>query len=747
MKQIVIIFYILSAQFILAQTDSLQTKSPKIGLVLSGGGAKGLAHIGVIKEIEKTGLKIDYIGGTSMGAIIGALYASGYTGNQLDSIFKDTNFDTLISDEIPRNTKTFFEKEDADKYALTFPFDNFKLKFPSAISKGQNIYNLLSKLLFHVKDIDNFNELPIPFLCVATNVEKGNPVVFNSGYLPRAITASGALPTLFSPVIIDETIYVDGGVLNNYPVDEVKAMGADIIIGVDVQDSLRTREKLTTALDVLVQVNNYRTIENMVVKKEKTTFYINPNIDDFSVVSFNEGTKIVEAGALATAPYIEAFKELALNQQKNNKPNNKINNLKQFYIDEVIINGNKKYTRSYILGKLKLKTPSLVTYETFSQGVNNLSATGNFYEIDYNFIDTPKKNHYKLFLNIIENKSTTSLRLAAHYDNLYKSAALVNITQKRLLTNNDIASLDLIVGDNLRYDFEYYIDKGFNWSIGVSSRLLYFEKNVGLSFLEEELEVPNNFQLNRISLEFEDITNQLLFQTVFQRVFQLGLGAEHKYILNKSETIGIDQDNRPGTVFENSNFYSAFGILNYDTLDDRFFPTNGFIFNGTFNWYLFANSTTKNFEPFSIAKAKMGYAIKILPQLSSFITTEGGLKIGSNNTNALDFFLGGFGYRPTNNFVEFYGYDALDIRGNTYLKTALDLDFEFIKKNHLIFSANIANAGNNLFENATWIDGIDYTGYAIGYSLETFLGPLEIKYSYSPEIKENQLQISAGFRF
>ena len=263
MKNVFIIVSLFFTATLVAQNDTIPKKDLKVGLVLSGGGAKGLAHIGVLKEIEKAGVRIDYIGGTSMGAIIGALYASGYSAHQLDSIFNVLDFETLIRDDVPRRAKTFYEKDDDEKYALTFPFDNFQLRFPSAISKGQNVYNLLSRLLLHVKDVDDFNNLPTPFLCIATDVEKGKQVIFDKGYLPRMIAASGALPSLFSPVTIDDTIYIDGGVVNNYPIDEVKALGADIIIGVDVQDDLRSREELQSAIDVLLQINNYRTIESM----------------------------------------------------------------------------------------------------------------------------------------------------------------------------------------------------------------------------------------------------------------------------------------------------------------------------------------------------------------------------------------------------------------------------------------------------------------------------------------------------
>ncbi|MGB3776163.1 MAG: patatin-like phospholipase family protein, partial [Leeuwenhoekiella sp.] len=147
MKKVVVFFILLTYWSFQAQRDKLvipKNEDLKIGLVLSGGGAKGLAHIGVLKEIEKAGIKIDYIGGTSMGAIIGALYASGYNAEQLDSLFTAVNFSQLIQDALPRSSRSFYEREDIEKYAVTLPFNNFKISLPSAISKGQNIYNLFT---------------------------------------------------------------------------------------------------------------------------------------------------------------------------------------------------------------------------------------------------------------------------------------------------------------------------------------------------------------------------------------------------------------------------------------------------------------------------------------------------------------------------------------------------------------------------------------------------------------------------
>lgn len=744
MKQILLIIFLMLSTFSFSQEKG--ERDIKVGLVLSGGGAKGLAHIGALKVIEESGVRIDYIGGTSMGAIIGALYASGYSAKQLDSIFSQTDFSTLIQDNIPRSAKTFYEKQEAEKYALVLPFDKFRVGFPSSLSKGQNVYNLLSKLTSHVSTITDFSELPIPFFCVATNIETGKEVILDHGYLPRAVTASGALPSLFSPVIINDMLLIDGGVVNNYPVNEVRAKGMDIIIGIDVQDSLKTRDNLKSAFDVLVQINNYRTIRDMTEKRKETDIYIHPNIEDFSVVSFDEGKNIVASGVDAADSFREELAKLASQQRHIEKQEIKFENQDTIFIKEVKIEGIEKYSRSYVLGKLKLRTPDKITYLDFSEGINNLSATGNFQDINYKFFED-ENNENTLLLQLRESNSSMMLRFAAHYDDLFRTAALVNFTKKRLLTNNDIASLDLIAGDNLRYNFEYYIDKGFYWSVGFNSKYHFFETDVPISYIRADLDDEISLPINSLTIKYSDFTNQLYFETLFRRTFILGLGGEHKYLRYLTETIGTDENNLPRTVFESTNYYSAYGFLKYDSYDNSFFPKSGVYFSGDFHWYLLANGRNKDFEPFSLAKAKLGYAHTIFNKFSANVTAEGGFKWGGPQTTSLDFALGGYGFKEMNNIIPFIGYEAISLRGNTYLKSTLTFDYEIYRKNHINISANIANVGNDLFETGDWIDGVDYSGFSVGYGLETVLGPMEIKYSYSPEMDKSEWYVALGYRF
>lgn len=717
----------------------------KVGLVLSGGGAKGLAHIGALKIIEEAGVRIDYIGGTSMGAIIGALYASGYTAHQLDSIFSKTDFSKLIQDEIPRRAKSLSEKEDSEKYVVVLPFDSFKIGFPSGLSRGQNVYNLLAKLTNHVSDVTDFSELPIPFLCIATNIETGQEVVLDKGYLPSAVVASGALPSLFNPVVIDDMVLVDGGVVNNYPIDELRAKGMDQIIGVDVQDSLKSWDELQSAFRILTQINNYRTINDMKIKRGKTDVYIHPDIRDFSVVSFDEGRRIVQSGEESASKYLDELKQIA--QQQKTKPNRKIAFQKQdtILIKEVEITGNENYSRSYIMGKMGIKAPMKLSYSDFGEGVNTLSATGNFNSINYRF----KGNHAegaKLNLNVSENKSQTSLRFALHYDDLFRTGALINFATKSLLTGNDKLSLDLIAGDNLRYNFEYYIDKGFHWSWGLNSKYHFFEAKVPFEFVSlesgEDLPIP----LNKIVVNYSDFTNQIYIETLLGRTFVLGVGGEHKYLRYLSETIG-GETGTSKTLFESTNYYSGYGYMNYDSYDNRFFPTNGFFFAGDFHWYLLSHGRNIDFEPFSIAKAEIGYAFSPFKKFSVNYVAKGGLKIGKKGGTPLDFALGGYGFKEMNNIIPFFGYRSVSIRGNTYLMSTLTLDYEIFRRSHINVGFNFANVGNDLFRSTEWFEKADYTAFSLGYGLETFLGPMELKYAYSPETAEGYWHVALGYRF
>ncbi len=725
-----------------AQNNSFDKNDQKVGLVLSGGGAKGLAHIGALKVIDSLGVKVDYVAGTSMGAIIGSLYASGYSGEELDSIFKIADFESIITDNLPRASKGFFERNDEEKYVVKLPFDNFKVQLPSALSRGHNAYNMLLKLQLHVNEIEDFSKLPIPFFCIATNIETGKQVMLEKGNLTQSVMASGALPSLFQPVEINNQILIDGGVVNNYPIDELRAKGMDIIIGIDVQDSLMDRTELTSAPDVLLQINNFRTIKDMGVKSKKTDIYIKPDISNYNLVSFDAVNELIDLGELAGIERLSQLKRLTKRTSEYiTKPIIK----DSISISDINFEGLSRYTRSYVLGKLKLKKDEKISYERFAKGVNSLVATNNFDALEYRLKTSKDKEGYDFHTNLKEAKTSAFLKFGLHYDGLYKSGALVNATKKQLFFNNDIASLDIVLGDNVRYNFEYLIDKGFYWSIGLRSRYNEFHRNINAQLLLNESEIDAT-GLNKIDIELQDQTNQFYLQTLFRKDFALSLGAEHKRLEISSETLATGDEDED-FLFENTDYFSLFGNLKLDTYDDKYFPKKGVYFNGDIHWYLFASDFNKEFDGFSITKADLGYAMSLSNKLALNLKASGGFKLGDKSTQTLDFALGGYGNDLINNFIPFLGHDFISLTGNSYLLAYAGLDYELFKKQHLTFEANWTNINDDIFETGEWLSLPDHRGYALGYAIDTFVGPIQAKYSYSPERKKGIWYFTLGFWF
>jgi len=711
---------------------------PKIGLVLSGGGAKGFAHIGVLKALEKEGVAIDYIGGTSMGAIIGALYASGYTANQLDSIFKTVDTDALMQDYIPRISKSFNEKRNDEIYALQLPFDDFKLGMPAALSKGMYNYNLLSRLLGHVRHIEDFSQLPIPFLCIGTDAVSGEQVLLNKGLLPQSVLASGAFPSLYTPVEIDGKIIIDGGVVNNYPIDEVRAMGADIIIGVDVQDGMKKKEDLRGATDVLMQIANYGMYKGMEEKAKQTDIYIKPDIIGYTVISFDKGDEIIKKGIEATELQINKIRAIATNYNKPQLPS--YENFDSISLKRIEINSLKNYTRSYVLGKLSMPIDECVPFSKLQTGINNLNASQNFTGINYRFIKDQETAEDILQLHLTESPIKRFVKFGLHYDHLYKSSLLINVSQKKMLSKNDVASLDFVVGDNVRYNFNYFIDNGIRWSFGIQSKLSKFKHNI--RSIHHNIVPIIDYEPLVYNAEFLDISNRIYIQNYYQNKFLIGLGIEHKYQR-------FDSNNAPMNKawIDNSHYLTPYFTILLDTYDNKYFPTKGVRFASELKHFSVSSDYNGNFEPFSILNTEIGFAKTFFNRLSFSFLGDIGITIGSEPSSNHKFFHGGYGFESLSSIKPFYGYNVMTLNADSYIKALFSLDYRFHKKHHLNISANFAQMTDSMFETDEWIDLPKYSGYALGYGLQTIIGPVEVKQSYSPEVKKHFTWFSVGFWF
>lgn len=732
--------FILILLFIIPTLFFSQERQPKVGLVLSGGGAKGFAHIGVLQELEKAGVQIDYIGGTSMGAIIGGLYASGYKADQIKQVIDKIDFVALLKDDIPRREKPFFEKAYKGKHAVSLPIKKGTIGLPLGLSRGQNILNFLTELLAPVDEISDFSKLPIPFYCVATDLESGVEVLLEKGSLALSLRASGSFPSLLNPVEIDGKLLIDGGVVNNFPVDIMKKKGVDIIIGVNVQGNLYNKDELASVASILGQIINFQMYSKANDKIKLVNIYMRPDILEYNVISFEEKEKIIKEGVKVTKPFRVVFDSIA-RLQKNKKLNRKIDEKSEkFVVDRITISGNKNYTNNYILGKLQIKKGDSLTYKDTSKKINTLTATNNFKRIDYHF----KKsfNGKTLNLNVKEDDTNSFLRLGVHYDLLYQSGVLLNYNHKKLVFKNDELSFDFIVGDKIRYNLEYFVDNGFLLSYGLKSRYNTFKSNA----------IYYTHNTNKIGVSFSDFTNSLYLQTTLDKKFAFGFGVEHKNTKISSETF---LTNNKETVFDNSNYINSFGFLKLDTFNKDQFPTKGFYADVGFKWYMWSNrndnisdfdTNANTFNQFSQLEGTFGFATTFWNKLTLHYTSQAGFTLGEEDTEVFDFRLGSYNQNFIHNLYPMYGYDVSELTNQSFLKSEFAVRYSIAEKHYATALANFARVEKNVFLGGELFKDIK-SGYAIGYGLETLVGPIELKYSWSPDHNEKYWLFNLGFWF
>lgn len=715
-------------------------EQPKVGLVLSGGGAKGFAHIGIIRELEKAGVQIDYIGGTSMGSVIAGLYAVGYDSYQIEKLIKRTDFFSLIQDKIPRREKTYFEKTYVEKHAFTLPFNNGRLELPLGLSKGQNALNLLTELFAPVDSITDFSKLPIPFYCLATDIETGEEIILEKGSIPLAVRASSSFPSLVNPVDVDGRLLIDGGVVNNFPADIMKSKGMDIIIGVNVQGELVKRDAMTSITEVLGQIISFQIHSKTTEQIQNVDVHIQPNVKSYSLTSFNKTSEIIEEGLKEGKLYASVFKEIAKKQKTKKQKKKLILKENFFLVDSIILKGNERYNRNYILGKLQLEEGDSVSYKQTSKKINTLTATNNFERIDYFFNNSVKGK--RLTLVVKEEKIKSYLRIGVHYDEVYKSGVLLNYNYKKIFFSNDEVSADVVIGDNLRYDLQYFIDNGFLPSYGLSSRFNTFSTNLTL----------NVAGVNKINLEYRDFTTRFFTQTTLDKKFALGFGLEHKKLRVKTETI---LTNNEETLFDDSNYINSFAFLKLDTYNKKMYPTQGFNIDLKGRWYMYSDRNdvlnklsegSNSFQQFSQLNGLFSGVFSFREKLSFQYFLEAGFTFGDENSQVFDYRLGGNNKNYINNFTPFYGYEIGALSNQSFLKTAIDIRYQFLQKHYASAFMNFARVEENAFDFED-IAGSRKTGYGIGYSLETLVGPVEFKYTWSPDHNDGFFLFNLGFWF
>ena len=729
-----ILFLIIGWQLSSQSTDQ---RKIKVGLVLSGGGAKGFAHIGVLKAIEEAGVTIDFIGGTSMGAIVGSLYACGYSVDELEIIVQKMNFKDYLDNEVSRDLMPFYLREIDGKYAVKLPIFDNKIQLPSGWSNGQNVLNQLSKYTQHVSNVQDFNNLPIPFFCIATDLETGKQVILNKGNLPEAVRASAAFPTLVKPIEIDDKWLIDGGVVNNFPIDEVKNMGADFIIGVDVSSQeLYKKKDLQSAINIMQQLVDYQMVnEKNLAKSNKADIYIRPINKAYNTFSFENAQDIIKLGYDTAIQQIDGLRELGEKQNSDKLPKKNIVVLDKFKVKGIHFSGNQNYKYAYLIEKLQLRLGKTITFDDLFNGINRLWATENFTQIQHH-IDMEGEEGI-IYIDLSENPTKSFVQLGLHYDDLFKAGVLLNWTSNHILFGTDHLSTDVVIGEKLRYNFDYFIDNGVHLSIGLQSVLQNFE------FYSNFNENYSTFEpiMNLKTLDYLNVTNRLNFQYVYKDNSAFGFGLEHQYITFK--------DKSPNAVildYENKHYANIYSYLKHDTYDHRMYPKSGIYFELNGKWYLNSKNSYDILKPIMQGKAQFGFAKTYFDKLTLQASSSAGLTFGNNSNPFIDFHLGGSNENYLNNFNEFIGYPFASMGNNSFLKTSISLRYEFIKNQYFGFITNVARTEDYFLKDFKLLNNTK-SGFGIFWGYKSMAGPIQVIYAKSPELKKNYWSVKLGYWF
>lgn len=739
MKGTKIIITLITA-LMLCTTGIAETHPPtsrkKIGLVLSGGGAKGMAHIGALKVIEQAGIPIDYVVGTSMGSIIGGLYAIGYTPQQLDSLVRVQDWGFLLSDRTPRSDKNMAEREADEKYILSVPFSRISIKeVTGGVIKGQNISNLFNQLTFGYHDSIDFNKLPIPYACVAEDIATGKEVDFHSGKLATAMRASMAIPGVFTPVRMDSMVLVDGGTINNYPVNVARKMGADIIIGVDVQSNLKPANELEGMGDILGQLINLMGQDMYEKNLKETNALIKVNVEGYSAASFSHEAidTLIRRGEEAAILQWDALKKLKkeLGLPESYIPPKRIGykSIKQVYIRNIDFVGIDEEDEDWILKRCKLKENNFDDIERIEEATTIIRANTNYSSVSYQ-LEKVSGNIYDLRY-ILNQKQENRINIGVRYDTEETVSLLINATTTFKTRMPSYASITARLGERFGGKLGYGVEVSPLATLGLSYQFMY-----------NDIDYHEMGQRSFNSV-FRYHMAELSYANVWLRNLRFSLGLRYE-LYDYDKFLHLD-GNKPWGDIKAEHFFTYFANVHYDTYDKAYFPNRGVNFRAGYTLYTDNFTQYEGYTPFSAVAGAFEGIIPVTNRFSVLPSVYGRLLIGKGIPYSKRNTMGGDileQYLPYQ--LPFAGTMNVQLMDNTLIIGGLKLRQRMGNIHYLTFSASYAL-------NSHKIKGIfeekDMFGCAITYGVDSIFGPLEATLNYTNHSDKTGLYINLGYKF
>ena len=756
----------------------IRKSRPTVALVLSGGGAKGAATVGVLKYLEQYDLPVDMVVGTSIGGLVGGMYALGYKADYLDSLFRNMDWGVALSDEVDKSYIPYSRIRYKEKYLLSFPFyykqDDYKNfirgdmpfaagrsrelhlgaeegedisslargnlmgSLPSGFVFGQNVNQIITSRTVGYSDSTDFFKMPIPFACVATDMASGRAKIWHEGSLNLALRSTMSIPGLFAPVRTGGMVLVDGGMRNNFPVNIARQMGADIIIGIDLSDSTPGADEIQNLGDILMSTMNLFDDDAFNLNVRNVDVHIHPNLKGYNMLSFNRtAVDTMYARGYKAAqemkPQLDAVRHrLGKARFRYNAPPAVDLGQAPVIIEDIDIVGVTEKEAEYLRSKMYIKPGSIVDKKLIEQEIAAIFGKGSYDYVTYEL--RGKKEPYRLRI-LCKRGPMHQIGFGARIDSQDIVSLLLNVG----LNTNAMQghSLDLTA----RISLNPYLDVRYSYN---APKFATFNVRATLQYSGSTTFLAG--QKDYVNLAMLQSAQELFFSNMHWSSFDVKVGLRNQlttlYNIATSSESGIDYTYRSSQVLNYPGFFADGRI---ETLDNGYFPTRGIsagirgeltsdiLFAGASSATLYGIVGMDGMFPFSFGR------LSFIPQLNARLV------FGNNPAAPITNILGGdMRGRYLEQQIPFVGLNDMAIMRNHLLVGHLDARYKLFKNQYVSLMGNVAYDFSSF---KTIGEGRLFTGVGLGYAYDSIAGPLKAQVHWSSVTKRLGLYLSFGYNF
>jgi len=715
-----------------ARRDTASPRRPRVGVVLCGGGAKGFAHIRILKKIEEAGIPIDYIGGTSIGSIIGGLYAVGYDPDMMEKLVVNQDWNTIIYDKIPRSIKPIEQKMEQTNYIVTLPITKGKVKVSESLVDGVYVNLLLSRLMLPSKGIDDFTQLPVPFFCIGTDVEGSCEYEMSKGCLSRAIRASMAIPVFFTPVKYDGRLLIDGGMVNNFPVRNMQEKGVDIIIGIDLEDYNISAEKIDNSLALFTNMMNLSSHEQTEYGRHNCDIYIRPDLHGLNMMSFSSYDSILSYGEKAAIDIFPKLKRLgdsirAIEEFTVERPH--VKPIDSLYVVDIEVRGLKDNNDPYLKREFGKVFPRLMSVDEIEAAVLRLKDSGFYRDLWYEVEDAAGG---VIFILHCKETSNQSLSFDIHYDNNYGIGTLVNykLMSKGNMFKRGSLSIDLNVAERpyVRVRVNKRDGRFFRYGTEFFANYLIIDQY-------DNNKLTNSYSTQNDRLEFFG-----QFTTSHVQSFKFGVAGEFFHMRDQIGDVTLGKD---------YEFYTYFYTRYYlNTEDLTAFARRGWLVDILAKFILYEGVyTAGDKQPAVSLQADVLKTLPLARRHSLKLGGQLGAKLSKSKLPIpYQYFIGGQSrMKYFDNMIPFYGMSFIDDVVNFITFGKIAWQWNFYRELYSIVSCN---AGHMNRDYKDWFNTNSFVaGVGLTLGINTFAGPIEVTLSGS-NLKNNLVGfVNVGYWF